>query len=123
MVVIPSTITGINTTNIGSGYGNGNISSNAWVHHNDYHIQGKMLTVNLVIADWEMNNKPIQAEEIKYRLANEMVKKMVEDNHMEFTKMLDPHTGEHKFHARIFVVPDTQVRILRENKVATTGPW
>ena len=30
-------------------------------------IQGKMLMVNLVIADWEMNNKPIQPEEIKYR--------------------------------------------------------
>ena len=96
-----------------------NISSA--VTSKDHVIQGKMLSVNLVIDDWEMNNKPIQPDEIKYRLANAMVQKMVEDKHMEFTKMLDPATGLHKFHARIFVVPDTQVRILRENKVATTG--
>ena len=33
----------------------------------DHAIQGKMLSVNLVIDAWEMNNKPIQPDEIKYR--------------------------------------------------------
>jgi hypothetical protein len=108
----PWDVSSITASNIGSA-----------ITSSDHAIQGKMLSVNLVISDWEMQNKPIGPHEIKYRLAQEMVNKMVEDNHMEFTKMLDPTTGEHKFHARIFVVPDTQVRILRVNKVATSNPW
>ena len=112
---------------VGIGGGNGMITSsnisNAAFTAVTHAIQGKMLSVNLVIDDWEMNNKPIQPDEIKYRLANAMVQKMVEDKHIEFTKMLDPATGLHKFHARIFVVPDTQVRIIRENNVAIHNPW
>ena len=111
---------------IGSG-GNGMITSsnisNAAFTAVTHAIQGKMLLVNLTISEWEMSNKPIQPEEIKYRLANELVKKMVEDNHVEFTKILDPMTMQHKFNARIFVVPDTQVRIIRENNVAIHNPW
>ena len=111
-VASPWDVGSITASNIGSA-----------ITTSNHTIQGKMLTVNLSISDWEMNNKPISPEEIKYRLAQELVNKMAEDNHVEFTKMLNPLTGEHKFHARIFVVPDTQVRILRENKLATSGPW
>lgn len=86
-------------------------------------IQGKMFTVTCVVSDYDMMQKPIDPMEIKLRLMNQLVDKMFEDKSIEFTKMQDMASGVHRFHARIFVVPDTQVRILRENKVATSLTW
>lgn len=86
-------------------------------------IQGRMLTVTYVVSDYDMAQKPIDPMEIKMRLMNQLVEKMFEDKSIEFTKMQDMASGVHRFHARIFVVPDTQVRILRENKVATSLTW
>lgn len=127
MAIDPRLNTIVDPWGIGVGSGGGitasNIASNSWVNHKDYAIQGKMYSVNYTVSDWEMANKPVSPDEIKFRLTQMLVEKMAQENHVEFTKMVD-HSGlEHKFHARIFVVPDTQVRILRENKVATTGPW
>ena len=86
-------------------------------------IQGKMFTVTYVVSDYDMMKKPIDTMEIKLRLMNQLVENMVEDKNIEFTKIQDAASGVHRFHARIFVVPDTQVRILRENKVATSLTW
>lgn len=94
-----------------------NISNASW-NTQQYAIQGNLLTVNMIISDSEMTDKPISPDEIKMKLMNLMVEKMMQDKHIEYTKMLDPVSGDHRFHARIFVVPDTQVRIIRERGLA-----
>ena len=43
---------------------------------------------------------------------------MFKTNHIEFTRMERHETNEMVFRARIHVVPDTQVRIIRELKDA-----
>ena len=50
-------------------------------------------------------------------LITQLIEKMCnsDNKYVEFTKVLDPTTLDHTFRARIFVVPDTQVRILRQN--------
>jgi hypothetical protein len=118
-------VKGYNTTTINPlAYGNGPSITASNISQNNYAaIQGKMLTVNLVMDDLQYVEKPLSPDDIKMKLMELLVEKMRDDNHIEFTKMQDISTGEHKFHARIFVVPDTQVRILREKKVDITGPW
>jgi hypothetical protein len=81
-------------------------------------IQGKMITVNHVINDIEWAQRVLTPEEIKMRLTELMVQEIYKNNCIEFTKQVNMASGDHLFHARIFVVPDTQVRILRENKFA-----
>lgn len=100
-----------------------NANSGGTFNEKEYVIQGKMLTVTHVVTDYEMMQKPIDPMEMKLRLMDQLVDKMFEDKSIEFTKIQDAASGAHRFHARIFVVPDTQVRILRENKVATSQSW
>lgn len=115
----PWDITGTVGT-VGTGASNITAStiSNASWNTQEHKIQGNLLTVNMIISDWEMTNKPISPDEIKMKLMNLMVEKMMQDKHIEYTKMLDPVSRDHRFHARIFVVPDTQVRIIRERWLA-----
>ena len=112
----------VGVTNISNG-GIGNVTASSIMNHTQHAIQGKMLTTSFEFSDLDYIEKPIDPLEIKKMLMDQLVEQMYRDKSIEFTKMQDVATGVHRFHARIFVVPDTQVRIIRENKVATTGPW
>jgi hypothetical protein len=57
-------------------------------------------------------------DHIKQLLMDNLVREMFKANHIEFTRMERVETGEMVFRARIHVVPDTQVRIIREIKDA-----
>lgn len=109
----------VGVTNISNG-GIG-ISSASIFSENQYAIQGRMLTTSIEISDLDYIERPIDPVEMKKRLMEQLVEQMFQDKSIEFTKIQDMTTGAHRFHARIYVVPDTQVRILRENKVATSG--
>lgn len=98
-------------------------ASNVTTQMPTHAIQGKMLTASIVISDFEYTQNKLDPMDIKQKLMAQLVEKMFEDKNIEFTKMQDVSTWDHKFHARIYVVPDTQVRILRENKVATSQAW
>ena len=119
-IIDPASIGGVITSNISN---TSWVSPNSGTSHVEYHIHGKMYTANLTFSDVEIQNRIITPEEIKNRLMEKLLEKMYQESHIEFTKMMDASTGEHKFHARIFAVPDTQVRIIREQKLATTNPW
>jgi hypothetical protein len=94
----------------------GNISSNpnSWVNTYDHAIQGKMLTVRYSMSDVEYTDTVLDPDNIKKVLLQQMVNEIWKENCIEFTKMVEPHTGRHHFAARIFVTPDTTVRILRQ---------
>jgi len=57
-------------------------------------------------------------DHIKQLLMNKLMDEMFKTNHIEFTRMERYETNEMVFRARIHVVPDTQVRIIRELKDA-----
>ena len=57
-------------------------------------------------------------DHIKQLLMDNLVREMFKANHIEFTRMERHETNEMVFRARIHVVPDTQVRIIRELKDA-----
>ena len=82
---------------------------------NDVIIQGQMIKFNYQMSD-EIYAQYVQnPDEIKRILVTHLVEEMWTKKCIEFTKLFDNITMTHKFHARIFVVPDTQVRILRQN--------
>ena len=56
--------------------------------------------------------------DIKGLLIEQLIHKMYKEGNVEFTRMKMYETDEMVFRARIHVVPDTQVRIIREIKDA-----
>lgn len=88
-----------------------------------YAIQGQMLTVTRTFSDMEWSQKMYTPDSVKVMLMEQLVKELFTSKHIEFTKIQESASFEHKFYARVFVVPDTQVRIIRENKVATSLNW
>ena len=96
-------------------------SSTNWSQNNIPNIeavQGKMLTANLVVSEMQIlsHNSPNSFEdEVKQRLIMLLLQEIVRNKSVEFTKRIDSVTLDHAYHARIFVVPDDKVRILRLN--------
>ena len=95
----------------GSGYA-GSYTNNT---SEDQVIQGKMLTVTNVIKqyDWEI----LPEDQIKRKMVYELAEEMAKSNMVEFTKQIDHATHCINVRARCFMVPDTQVRILREKGI------
>jgi len=95
----------------GSGYA-GSYTNNT---SEDQVIQGKMLTVTNIIKqyDWEI----LPEDQIKRKMIYELAEEMAKSNMIEFTKQNDPVTHCVNIRARCFMVPDTQVRILRMNGI------
>ena len=86
----------------------------------DYiHIQGKMIDVVFDISYVDVENMQFitDSNAIKQKLMEGLVKKLHQEKCMEFTKQNDPTEEKYRFHARIYAVPDTQVRVLREKLV------
>ena len=82
----------------------------------DYTIGGKMLSTRLVVKDIEQmhfqSNEEYKAA-IKNKLAHNIAQFMVEKGLIEFTHLPQPYEGSTIIHARCYVVPDEQVKILR----------
>lgn len=82
-----------------------------------YAIQGQMYTTRMTMHDYEIHTiaNLDNLDDIKMRLTHKLAEELWKNKAIEFTKMEDPTEGTHTFTARIFAVPDTMVRILREN--------
>ena len=52
-------------------------------------------------------------EIIKKNLVAKLVDKLMESNHIEFTKQPDPRDMSLTYRARIFAVPDTDIQLIR----------
>jgi hypothetical protein len=127
---VPKSDTGIYTISVGHGGGGGSMG-NLMV---DNSIGGHPLSVkSRMIADHEITGQTVVVEHtypgdvgdgrytedhIKKLLMDKLVVEMYKANHIEFTRMERYETNEMVFRARIHVVPDTQVRIIREIKDA-----
>ena len=55
--------------------------------------------------------------DIKQRLVDGLMQELFKTKCIEFTKSQDVYLGEHYYRARMFVVPDDQVRILRVSQI------
>lgn len=80
-----------------------------------YNIQGQMLSVNYQISEFDMVNTDTDA--IKEKLARMIADELLKSKHIEFTSQHEATTGNRMFRARIYAVPDSQVRVLRVAKI------
>jgi hypothetical protein len=79
----------------------------------EYVIQGQMYLAEHFFNDSDLMD--IEPDEIKRRLAVILVDELFSKKAIEFTKAQDYSQGRTAYRARIYAVPDTMVRILREN--------
>jgi len=79
-------------------------------------IKGEMLTVKMEITEWEFNNSVVPKPEIKNRLAVMLAEELLQNKNVEFTYQKNHNNGNISVRVRCFVVPDDQVKLLREKK-------
>jgi hypothetical protein len=80
----------------------------------EYAIGGKLLTASLM-SD-ENTIQSMGKDFIKEKLAVQLAMGMLENKMVEFTSMRDHLSLSIKIHARCYLTPDNQVKIIRELK-------
>lgn len=88
----------------------------------DYPIGGKLVIGSLDITFADIDRFLTDdgfKNAIKEKMATHLVKCMMENNLIEFTKIADSMTGSHRLHARCYLAPDDQVKILRTHYGST----
>jgi len=74
-------------------------------------IKGECFSVSKSFGLGMINDDVITPDEIKRMLIRDLLEKMLDSNFIEFTKLQDYE--KITFRARVFVVPDSLVRLLR----------
>ena len=126
--VVPPNPTGIYTISVGAGGGGG--TSMGDLNRTPPHMIDDGVITNRIV-DRTIQGQTIMAEyilppnyhgmtepEIKGLLIEKLSHELYKQKHIEFTQMKRVETDEMVYRARIHVVPDTQVRIIREFKDA-----
>ena len=125
---VPPSPTGIYTIPVGVGGGGGTSMSD--LNRTPQHMIDDGVITNRIV-DHQITGQTIFAEyilppnyhgmteaEIKGLLIEKLMHEMYRQKNIEFTQMKKVETDEMVYRARIHVVPDTQVRIIRELKDA-----
>ena len=80
--------------------------------YTDIAIGGKLVSVNINLSYSDTIN--LTPDAIKWRIADHLVKYMIENKLIEFTKRDDPISLSQTINARCYLAPDSEVRILRQ---------
>jgi hypothetical protein len=122
--VVPPNPTGVYTIAVGAGGGGGTIGAVGGAGGSGY-VKSRMvvdheITGQTIFAEYILppNYHGMTEAEIKGLLIEKLVHELYKQKHIEFTQMKRMETDEMVYRARIHVVPDTQVRIIREIKDA-----
>lgn len=90
-----------------------NVWDNNYVgKYTDIAIGGKLVSVNITLSHSDTIN--LTPDNIKWRIADHLVKYMIENKLIEFTKREDPIEMTTTINARCYLAPDDNVRILRQ---------
>jgi transposase-like protein len=90
-----------------------NVWDNNYVgKYTDIAIGGKLVNVNIKLSNFDTIN--LTSDNIKWRIADHLVKYMIENKLIEFTKQDNPIDNSTTINARCYLAPDREVRILRQ---------
>lgn len=109
-----------NNTTISS-FGNASMLSSSTIVPNtlqQYSIQGEMFAVEKKFGGITAAGvSQITDDNLKRMLLTELVEELMKSKYIEFTKQMLPNTDNMVVRARMYVVPDDQVQILRTNGI------
>ena len=94
------------------------------INSQEYAIRGNMIKYQITMSEYdlmEINPKTFELN-IKQQLMDGLMYEVTNTKSVEFTKSSDRITGLTYFRARMFVVPDDQVKILRVSQLNNTTP-
>lgn len=119
--VIPIAVTTTNTnivpTNIPTqGLMSASAVNDVFDVRNHHAIKGEMLMAQETFSEALLQDS-FTDNDIKRAIANKIVDEMLNSGYIEFTKQTEPHTGNTIVRARVFVLPNSDVQILRINGV------
>lgn len=81
--------------------------------------QGQMVVAEITVTDTDAIITGMSAagfrEEMKRRLIHQLAENLMKNKLIEFTSQQFAHSNETKFRARIYAVPDGQIRMIRKN--------
>lgn len=81
--------------------------------------QGEMVVAEMTIPDSDAMITGMSAagfrEEVKKKLLYLLAEQLMKNKLIEFTSQQFAHSNETKFRARIYAVPDKQIRMIRKN--------
>ena len=81
--------------------------------------QGQMVVAEITVTDTDAMITGMSAagfrEEMKRRLIHQLAENLMKNKLIEFTSQQFAHSNETKFRARIYAVPDGQIRMIRKN--------
>lgn len=92
---------------------------NSVLDFQEYAIGGKLIgtTLTLTAAEaMQVSGDERQRQYIKEKLAAILAREMIQRNLVEFTQMDDTNTLGKIIHARCYLAPDDQVKIIRQMK-------
>jgi hypothetical protein len=91
---------------------------NTWDPNNyhDYAIKGEMILASLTFTDYDSLNltESEQKARIKEKLTRQVAEYILANKMVEFTQMTDPSTGDKTVKARCFLVPSSDVQLIRK---------
>jgi hypothetical protein len=99
------------------------IDINSQLNSQQYAIQGRMIKSHIVMNEMEflkIDPRNFQSD-IKERLMSLLLFEAMQTKCIEFTKFEDQGGRDTHFRARMFAVPDNQVRILRVSHLNNTS--
>jgi hypothetical protein len=82
----------------------------------DHLIGGKLVISSVKIPVsllMQVNNDTELKDTMKQTMAKNLVAYMISENLIEFTQRYDPSSQGYELHARCYIAPDSQVKILR----------
>ena len=94
-------------------YWDGNSTVNASVTPTEHHIQGQMLTATITRSTVDLEDS-LRPADLKMELCKLLAQELFKANCIEFTQQHDVQFDTKTFRARIYAVPNTQVKVLRE---------
>jgi hypothetical protein len=107
------------TVNVNTAYGKftKSVIDDVWDNnyagkYTDIAIGGKLVNMNIKLSNFD--NIGLNPDAIKWRVADHLVKYMIENKLIEFTKQENLLENLTIINARCYLAPDSEVRILRQ---------
>jgi hypothetical protein len=95
-----------------------NHTHNPWdpTDFRDYIIKGEMIVTSLIFTEYDalILTESERKARIKEKLAIQLAEYILENKMVEFTQMTDHVTGDITVKARCFLVPSSEVQIIRD---------